>query len=1011
MRIDASAEYSGLGAALSSRRRSAAEYGTSHKIARKLGALFEQILPLTPNLFKAYGLRASEIAQSPLVNPKGGQAYGPFAEHIGVDGTNIWAAATSGKGAVAMHLLACMLARLWSPSEAIAIWEQIVEERKKELSTWDEAGTIPVNHLTTAYIELSREELAEWDASARAWLLAADRVKTLNQTQLRLIMDNLNIPINQNMNVYASVMQAWKTAMTMMDKLVDGISHSVHDGAVLLGLSSWHLYPDLLVLGKVMADTRQRDPLISPGGMVTIGLQVAEPNDSRGVYWSLPLAHVRYYGDPVISERSMNSDSSRISIDDLWLVTLGSLFTLWKVEASRIKAAAQLIFMMWQNCEKGLAAVERHAMREPACKGSWLRCLANAAQRFVESSGHEKSLCKRLLSLGERKATLFGQFGNALPIFGLTDTSLMNILKLESRIQYLRDIAQKIGRETDVLVIKTCTYAPGTEGKEMTRLQIAMVNLSKTAARLHPRRWTFPYEHLSDLAQSWQKSGPLPDIRDGEEYDGFDEGSLIYLDEWRFRWVDPPSILIDPDSVKPGAERIETPAPVSKKPRRWNLFSRATQKMAISKRIATFEPVYGDARSAALFRMTSVEGVAFRLIPKYVAVPVEVSLQQISDAFISDVVDSDRFLRYLNDEAETKSHQQSATTFAQIPNSDVQASQPARSDHLAVIETLRAIATAASVYAHMPEATVALSIIRYGSLTKAHWLENERQPPFRAENENREMNMLLPYMLSRSATFACVSMFESGGFDLQPEDLNRVMAMSAGDSIFVAAPLLCDPAVHCEPSVLRRIVGNIGRAGIAFMVAPSSPRTKNLDLDSYQVINHDPYDGKVENNFQSTTLHLGFSGYEFPLDVGDHGGRNREAFFLETLISVHDRGEWVADLDALAAVASPILFNANDLVPDCGHAESDRRAVPEGSLVTIDRWEELLEMPNDAAVVRAYGSWLARLATAAVSVKMGNSTILYPNNGCWACCERTFRHSSDASVGTLQKLQKIVYIQ
>ncbi len=570
VRIDASAEYSGLGAALSSRRRSAAEYGTSHKIARKLGALFEQILPLTPNLFKAYGLRASEIAQSPLVNPKGGQAYGPFAEHIGVDGTNIWAAATSGKGAVAMHLLACMLARLWSPSEAIAIWEQIVEERKKELSTWDEAGTIPVNHLTTAYIELSREELAEWDASARAWLLAADRVKTLNQTQLRLIMDNLNIPINQNMNVYASVMQAWKTAMTMMDKLVDGISHSVHDGAVLLGLSSWHLYPDLLVLGKVMADTRQRDPLISPGGMVTIGLQVAEPNDSRGVYWSLPLAHVRYYGDPVISERSMNSDSSRISIDDLWLVTLGSPFTLWKVEASRIKAAAQLIFMMWQNCEKGLAAVERHAMREPACKGSWLRCLANAAQRFVESSGHEKSLCKRLLSLGERKATLFGQFGNALPIFGLTDTSLMNILKLESRIQYLRDIAQKIGRETDVLVIKTCTYAPGTEGKEMTRLQIAMVNLSKTAARLHPRRWTFPYEHPSDLAQSWQKSGPLPDIRDGEEYDGFDEGSLIYLDEWRFRWVDPPSILIDPDSVKPGAERIETPAPVSKKPRRWN---------------------------------------------------------------------------------------------------------------------------------------------------------------------------------------------------------------------------------------------------------------------------------------------------------------------------------------------------------------------------------------------------------------------------------------------------------
>ena len=159
----------------------------------------------------------------------------------------------------------------------------------------------------TREIELSREQLAEWDASARAWLQAADKAKKLNQTQLRLILDNLNMPVNQNMNVYASVMQAWKTALTVMDKLIDGINHSVQNGAVLLGLYSWHLYPDLIVLGKVTADTRQKDPLIATGGIVTIGLQGAEPNDDRGVYWSLPLAHVRYYGDPVISERSINS--------------------------------------------------------------------------------------------------------------------------------------------------------------------------------------------------------------------------------------------------------------------------------------------------------------------------------------------------------------------------------------------------------------------------------------------------------------------------------------------------------------------------------------------------------------------------------------------------------------------------------------------------------------------------------------------------------------------------------
>ena len=194
------------------------------------------------------------------------------------------------------------------------------------------------------------------------------------------------------------------------------------------------------------------------------------------------------------------------------------------------------------------------------------------------------------------------------------------------------------------------------------------------------------------------------------------------------------------------------------------------------------------------------------------------------------------------------------------------------------------------------------------------------------------------------------------------------------------------------------------------MVPPISPRTKKLDLESYQVISHDPYDGKLGNNFQGTTLHLGFSGYEFPLDVGGHGGRNREAFFLETLISVHDRGAWVADLDALAAVASPSLVHTNDVKHICRHTESDRRGVPEGPLVTIVTWEELLEMPKDTAVVRAYGSWLARFATAAVSVEMGNSTILCPGHGCWACCERVCGHSSDGSVGTHRGSQNVVYI-
>ena len=100
--------------------------------------------------------------------------HGLFADYIGVDGTSIWAAATSGKGAVAMYLLACMLARIWPASEAVGIWEQILGERKKELSAWDESEVIPLRSLLNGQIEVSHVQLAEWDASARSWLREAD---------------------------------------------------------------------------------------------------------------------------------------------------------------------------------------------------------------------------------------------------------------------------------------------------------------------------------------------------------------------------------------------------------------------------------------------------------------------------------------------------------------------------------------------------------------------------------------------------------------------------------------------------------------------------------------------------------------------------------------------------------------------------------------------------------------------------------------------------------------------
>lgn len=169
VKYDAPQEYLGLGEALSKRRKDAAEDGPLHVTARKLGALFQSAMPEVPNLIQAYGLRASEIAKLPEVNPKASARHGIFAEHMGADGATIWASATSGKETVTMHLLACMLARIWSREEAVSIWSELVEYRKVFLQrTIEDYETgFRVSDLAASRIEISRAQLDAWDASAR----------------------------------------------------------------------------------------------------------------------------------------------------------------------------------------------------------------------------------------------------------------------------------------------------------------------------------------------------------------------------------------------------------------------------------------------------------------------------------------------------------------------------------------------------------------------------------------------------------------------------------------------------------------------------------------------------------------------------------------------------------------------------------------------------------------------------------------------------------------------------
>lgn len=130
-KLEAPKEFKALGSSLSILRRKSAEEGHPHQIARWLGALFEDVIPPTPRLVAAYGSRVSEIIKKPGINPEGSSKDGPFQKFVGADGTSIWAAATSGASSVGVHLLACMLAMAWDSREAVAIWIELVAERKR----------------------------------------------------------------------------------------------------------------------------------------------------------------------------------------------------------------------------------------------------------------------------------------------------------------------------------------------------------------------------------------------------------------------------------------------------------------------------------------------------------------------------------------------------------------------------------------------------------------------------------------------------------------------------------------------------------------------------------------------------------------------------------------------------------------------------------------------------------------------------------------------------------------
>ncbi|KAJ4005718.1 hypothetical protein NW752_011045 [Fusarium irregulare] len=955
IKLQAPAEYKPLGNELTITRRKAAEDGTAHVTARKLGALFQDWVPRTPDLIKAYGKRAVEIAQCREVNPRASKADGIFAEHIGIDGTSIWAAATSGPHAIPVYLLACLLARMWSTTEATSIWVELVSGRKKELAAIEETDPLFEASQLTSRISISREDLASWEASARSWLQAADRSMSKKQKQLMLILNNVELPVSTSPHLIENVRSSWKSAMIAIDSLVRGVPQSVESGAVLLGLSSWHLYPDIMVLGKAPTPIRveQKDELISPAGLLTIGLNIRSPKH-HGVYWSLPLSHLRYYGGPVMAERSLATQGNRITVHELFQVAVGSLTRTWDIEPETL---APLVIKLW-NLTEGIS-------HPHAASGThyWLAYIARAMEPLLDPDELVRKQCLQLMQFGKRHCPDFLSRKEFIPpLFGILnlDTLLPLLTDEEAGVEVLRSYADFfLTGTTRACIISYVVGGRETQNRFSSTEYATALPVERTSVKRDYEK--LPYQASGHLRWVLTKptegdTGVYDDSRlktfEGRGECAFpveresinfsraaEDLSQEFWSEGSFTWSAPPSIF---DKYKDAG------------PNAWFRYCGYEGEEMVDAGEVNFQLVAGDPDCLAFYvtRPLGSYQTSFTCSNS-------VTVDMLAKALEKDLISGAKLLRYLNSFIRYKSRERL---------------------HL----SLRALATVEGIYKMLPSSLIALGATSK-ALYKMPWLPKQIMvdtvhPEFRFSR--------LP--LGIGETFACIAFFESGAFAVHPDGLHKVLAMATGDSIYIPAALLSDPADICEPYEVRRVWGNIGRPGIAMLIPPKEPQIRKAESD-WRVVTHNAFDGRLENSFETSTLHLGFTDYVLPIDVGSHGNRDFEVYFLESVVSVHDRGMWVADLNVLEQLRSNLL---TILGRGCDHGEPvaiDAALIGNPGFTMVDNWDEMLDPPGNASIVRSKGNWIGRLAATALSLQQGNPTMVLPNRFCWKCIIEAWR--------------------
>ena len=1006
LKVEAPREFSPLGSALCQRRKIEAEDGSWHRTARKLSALFEQLIPNTPKLISAYGRRVSEIMDTPGVNPQGLNSHGPFKSFVGADATALWAAATSGVPAIALYLLAALLAHEWDDKKAVSIWVELVTERKKEImEAYLENHLITESSLLSSRQDISRHELAQWDDSARSWLRSADQAKRREVNQFLLISENLRLGSCPGKGTYEKVLNNWREAMKGMENLLSGRPQSIMDRSIPTAILSWHLFPDLVVLSKEVANIKFKDELFSKSATCTIGIVSDSRTRHESSQWSLTLSHFQFYGKPV--KVCSDSQLSRVEMYYFLVVVFGSLLSSWQVQRADILPIARWFETLWD--------VLKTASFEPKMQlrgFEWLNCVVEAARLVVSSEGSQDKTVLQLLEFGMRRAKRFlGMSGSeVLPLFGLGNpyifSGLTEATDMECSIRLMREVAQNLDLDESQAVI-VIIHNPRT-----TTLQ-----------SLKP----FYYEFASAVPSNRNRNKRLAD------------GQLKFH-ESHVRWISTELPESMQDALKSGRHQSkddpvlqDNPVILSRIANIRTLGEHVLEKWEgdhMQKLIKSFWPQVmkessGDFQcllgNKYLGLWVRNDAMNCRLEPGFPGLSfakslmLKTTLPSLSENGRLGGLDlrkvaAGRLYDYLcclvgtQDTTSTTPGVGFLAQFSHLP-------EP-------FIHALQTIAQARKVYSSLDDATISLKLVTLESpLANARWseLEYSKQQPAPTPTDDddatlsdqdisadasREDNPQIPLLrasipapFTRQQAFACIAHFETGNVELDPDSLDLALALSIENSIYVPAIVVSDPYEEIPNYRMKRLTGNIGRNGISILIAPQHPQVREPS-DCYNLVEHKIYDlqhVRREDNFKATSLNLHFTEWRLPLEDTDSRTIDQDVFFVESVISVLDRGKWVADLDILSIDFSNLVRIKQQRCTIQSHEKSCRYEYR-----CLDSWEEFLDAPNGVGMFRARKNWAARLAAVSILTQNDNAhciAVLGPGDLCMRCLEETYDQS------------------